>query len=171
MSEALQTFKEAFELARAVDSPADLARAAVGATVAEAKSGARALESHPLMEAALAALGEAETVERSRLLSQFSYQLRMSGNFARADALSHQALDLARRLGDPSALYHALHYRVLAFTLGQPCPAELFPMRRRLLTELREVIDQLGDALLNVEDISFLGRNCPRRICPRRGFA
>ena len=32
VSEALQTFKEAFELARAVDSPADLARAAVGAS-------------------------------------------------------------------------------------------------------------------------------------------
>ena len=151
VSEALQTFKEAFELARAVDSPADLARAAVGATVAETCTGARALESHPLMEAALAALGDAETVERSRLLSQFSYQLWMSGNFERADALSHQALDLARRLGDPSALYHALHYRVLAFTLGQPCPAELFPMRRRLIAELREVIDQLGDARLNAQ--------------------
>ena len=35
VSEALQTFKEAFELARAVDSPADLARAAVGASVVE----------------------------------------------------------------------------------------------------------------------------------------
>ena len=151
VSEALQTFKEAFELARAVDSPADLARAAVGATVSETFTGARALESHPLMEAALAALGDAETVERSRLLSQFSYQLWMSGNFERADALSHQALDLARRLGDPSALYHALHYRVLAFTLGQPCPAEMFPMRRRLLTEFREVIDQLGDARLNAQ--------------------
>ena len=151
VSEALHTFKEAFELARAVNSPADLARAAVGATVAESFTGARALESHPLMEAALAALGDAETVERSRLLSQFSYQLWMSGDFERADALSHQALDLARRLGDPSALYHALHYRVLAFTLGQPCPAEMFPMRRRLLAEFREVIDQLGDARLNAQ--------------------
>ena len=151
VSEALQTFKEAFELARAVDSPADLARAAVGATVAETYTGARALESHPLMEAALAALGEAETVERSRLLSQFSYQLWMSGNFERADALSHQAIDLARRLGDPSALYHALYYRLLAFTLGQPCPAGLFPKRRRLIAELREVIDQLGDARLNAQ--------------------
>ena len=151
VSEALQTFKEAFELARAVDSPADLARAAVGATIAEASTGARALESHPLMEAALAALGEAETVERSRLLSSFSYQLWMSGNFERADALSHQAIDLARRLGDPSALYHALYYRLLAFTLGQPCPAELFPARRRLIAELREVIDQLGNARLNAQ--------------------
>ena len=151
VSEALPTFKEAFELARTVDSPADLARAAVGATVAESFTGARALESHPLVEAALAALGDAETVERSRLLSVFSYQLWMSGNFERADALSHQALDLARRLGDPSALYHALHYRVLAFALGQPCPAELFPMRRRLIAELHEVIDQLGDARLNAQ--------------------
>jgi tetratricopeptide (TPR) repeat protein len=44
VSEALQTFKEAFELARAVDSPADLARAAVGATLAESFTGAQALE-------------------------------------------------------------------------------------------------------------------------------
>ena len=116
VSEALQTFKEAFELARAVDSPADLARAAVGATVAETFTGRRALESHPLLEAALAAVGEAETVERSGLLSQISYQLWMSGNFERADALSRQAIDLARRLGDPSALYDALYYRVLAFS-------------------------------------------------------
>jgi tetratricopeptide (TPR) repeat protein len=151
LSEALQTFKEAFELARAVDSPADLARAAVGATVVETYTGARALESHPLMEAALAALGDAETVERSRLLSQFSYQLWMSGNFERADALSHQAIDLARRLGDPSALYPALRYRLVAFTLGQPCLAGLFSKRRRLIAELREVIDQLGDARLNAQ--------------------
>ena len=151
VSEALKTFKEAFELARAVDSPADLARAAVGATVSETTTGGRALESHALMEAALAALGEAETVERSRLLSQFSYHLRMSGDFERANALSHQAIDLARRLGDPSALYHALHCRLLAFTIGQPCPAEMFPMRRRLLAEFREVIDQLGDARLNAQ--------------------
>jgi hypothetical protein len=80
-------------------------------TVVETYTGARASESRPLMEAALAALGEAETVERSRLLSQFSYHLRMSGDFERANALSHQAIDLARRLGDPSALYHALHCR------------------------------------------------------------
>jgi hypothetical protein len=109
------------------------------------------LESPALVEAALAALGEAETVERSRLLSQFSYQECMSGNFERADVLSHQALDLARRLGDPSTLYHALDYRLLAFTLGQPCPAGLFPKRRRLIAELREVIDQLGDARLNAQ--------------------
>ena len=168
VSEALQTFKEAFELARAVDSPADLARAAVGATVSETSTGGRALESHALMEAALAALGDAETVERSRLLSQFSYQLWMSGNFERADALSHQALDLARRLGDPSALYHALHYRLLAFTIGQPCPAEMFPMRRRLLAEFREVIDQLGDARLNAQ----VGlNNLDVGYVRRRGFA
>jgi tetratricopeptide (TPR) repeat protein len=151
LSEALQTFKQAFELAGTVDSPADLARAAVGAAVSEANSGRRALESHPLMEAALAALGEAETAERSRLLSQFSYALRISGSFERANALSHQALDLARRLGDPSALYHALHYRLLAFILGEPCPAELFPKRRRLIAELHEVTDQLGDARLNAQ--------------------
>jgi tetratricopeptide (TPR) repeat protein len=117
----------------------------------KSRTGARALESHPLMEVALAALGEAETVERSRLLSQFSYQLWMSGNFERADALSHQALDLARRLDDPSALYDALNYQLLAFTLGQPCPAGLFPKRRRLIAELRKVIDQLGDAPLNAQ--------------------
>jgi tetratricopeptide (TPR) repeat protein len=40
---------------------------------------------------------------------------------------------------------------VLAFTLGQPCPAELFPTRRRLIAELRELIDQLGDAGLNAQ--------------------
>ena len=160
--EALQTFKEAFELARTVDLPAHLARAAVGAAVSETYTGARALESHPLMEAALAALGEAETVERSRLLSEFSYQLCLSGNFERADALSHQALDLARRLGDPSALYHALYYRLLVFTLGQPCPAGLFPKRRRLIAELRELIDQLGDARLNAQvGLMPLGRYAP----------
>src|SRR5262245_59743027 len=75
----------------------------------------------------------------------------MSGNFERANALSHQAIDLARRLGDPGALYHALYCRVLALTLGQPCPAEMFPMRRRLLAELREAIHQLGDARLNAQ--------------------
>ena len=160
--EALQTFKEAFELARTVNSSAHLARAAVGAAVSETYTGARALESHPLMEAALAALGEAETVERSRLLSEFSYQLCLSGNFERADALSHQALDLARRLGDPSALYHALYYRLLVFTLGQPCPAGLFPKRRRLIAELRELIDQLGDARLNAQvGLMPLGRYAP----------
>jgi predicted ATPase len=151
LSEALRTFKEAFELARTLDSPADLARAAVGATISETTAGGRPLESLVLMETALAALGEAETVERCRLLSRFSLALRISGSLERANALSHQAIDLARRLGDPSALYHALYCRLLAFTLCQPCPAELFPTRRRLLGELRELIDQLGDANLNAQ--------------------
>ena len=75
VSEALKRFKEAFELARKVNSPADLARAAVGATVSETSTGGRALESHALMEAALAALGDAETVERSRLLEPIQLPL------------------------------------------------------------------------------------------------
>ena len=162
LSEALQTFKEAFEIARTVGSSTHLARAAVGASVSETYSGALALESHPLVEAALAALGAAETVERSRLLSEFSYQICLSGNFERADALSHQALDLARRLDDPSALYHALVYRLLAFTLGKPCPAGLLPRRRRLIAELRELIDQLGDARVNAQvGLMPLGRYGP----------
>jgi tetratricopeptide (TPR) repeat protein len=128
----------------------------VGATVSETYAGGGGLESHALMETALAALGEAETVERSRLLSRFSYALSVSGSVERANALSHQAIDLARRLGDPSALCHALYCRVLGFTLGQPCPAELFPVRRRLIAELHEVIDQLGDARMAAEEFGDL---------------
>ena len=64
---AVATFKEAAMLAEADGSPSDLARAALGVDHVETNLGLLERESGPLLEAALLGLGEADSVDRSRV--------------------------------------------------------------------------------------------------------
>jgi class 3 adenylate cyclase/tetratricopeptide (TPR) repeat protein len=148
LEHALQTFKEAFELARTVGSSADLVRAALGAELAESYTGTRQCESAALLEEALAALGNTESAERSRLLSRLGHaSLIRSGALERATAQINEATRLARRLRDPLALIYALVSELLlgAFV---PLRAGQFAARRRLLEELSKITEQLGDVNL-----------------------
>jgi len=158
LQEALQAFREAFELARSQGSQADLARAALGAEYAESYTGATDYTSVPLLENALDALGAASTPDRARVLSRLGYALARSGKFERAITLIGEASELARRLGDPRALLDALAVEGFA-TTGQPLPARQFAARRRLLGEMWNIGEQLGDPdlLPHVFSVSMAG--------------
>jgi class 3 adenylate cyclase/tetratricopeptide (TPR) repeat protein len=142
--EALRTYKEAAIHARELGSPPDLAQAALGVEEAELSVSAPEHESIPLLEAALAALGEAESIERCRVLSGLGRALFEIGFNERGSTLLRDATDMARRLGDRHALCDALVCENIA-TTGYPWAARQFPERRRVLDEMLAVAEEIGD--------------------------
>jgi DNA-binding SARP family transcriptional activator len=94
----------------------------------------------PLLEEGLAALAEEDVELRARLLARLAGALRDEHSRDRRDRLSREAVDLARRAGNPAALAYALDGRLAAIsapdTLGE-CLA--------LAQELRDVAERIGD--------------------------
>ncbi|TMJ57921.1 MAG: guanylate cyclase [Alphaproteobacteria bacterium] len=141
--EALATCKEAAEIARAEGAPADLARAALAAHDAEIWIGRPPCESVELLEAALHELGDANSGDRACVLSALGRALFALGNVQRANALTAEAVAVARHCGDKGALYYALSHRNFA-AVGNPCPASRFAERRRGLDEELALIEEIA---------------------------
>jgi DNA-binding SARP family transcriptional activator len=138
---ARQTFLEAAELARGEHEARLLALAAAGygGRIVWARAGEDALLV-PLLEEGLAALPQADVELRTRLLARLAGALRDEPSRERRDALSREAVDLARRAGDPAALAYALDGRVAA-VIGPDTIDECLA----LATELCEVARRSGD--------------------------
>jgi class 3 adenylate cyclase len=108
---AKETFERAAGLARGLEDPERLARAALGfagwfgewGTVDERVVG--------FIREGLDVLGEADSALRAMLLSRLAMELWFSGSTEPADSPSREAVDVARRLSDPMALLHALWVR------------------------------------------------------------
>ena len=106
---AKSTFLRVADLARTAGLPELLARAAAG-------YGGRFLWAHeltderlvPLLEAGLSALGEADSVLRVQLLSRLAAALRHGPSRERREHISDEAIQTARRIGDPATLAYAL---------------------------------------------------------------
>lgn len=107
-----ESFLRAADFARRVGEPAQLARAAIGygGTFVWSRVGN---DPHlvPLLQDALVFLGGGDDSLRARLLGRLSCALRSTVDRRHGDALSQQALDLARELGDPATLAYALTCR------------------------------------------------------------
>jgi len=136
---ARETCARAAELARATGAADQLARAALGhrtwwvtGLVDEVHLG--------LLQEALRALPVADGVLRARLMARLAAQLAFAPADARRDALSREALAMARRLGDPATLAYALNCRYLA------CwgPDDLED-RVALATEMVQLAKRVGD--------------------------
>ena len=145
LKEALQSFTEAAELARALGAPADLARAALGAEESALYMDIPVHGSASLLEAALAALDESENALRCRVLSHLGRVMFKLGSFERASALMRETTDLAQRLGDRRTLSEALDCAHIA-TVGQPWAARQFPARRASLDEMMAIAENFADA-------------------------
>src|SRR5918992_875433 len=106
---AKSTLLRAADLARSARLPEMLARAAVG-------YGGRFLWAHaladdrlvPLLEEGLSAVGEADSVLRAQLLSRLSAALRHEPSRECRVRMSDEAIQIARRIGDPVTLAYAL---------------------------------------------------------------
>jgi eukaryotic-like serine/threonine-protein kinase len=94
----------------------------------------------PLLEEALAALPAEEIGLRAGLLARLAGALRDEPSRARRDALSSEAVELARRSRDPAALADALDGRALA-VLAPDTVAEVLAIG----TELLELAERAGD--------------------------
>ena len=137
-----RSYREAAALAEALELPEALARAALG-------YGGRIIwdvwrdDPHlaALLERALAAIGEADSLLRVRLLARLGGgPLRDSHDPRRRRAMTAEALAAARRLRDPSTLAYALDGYISAHHSPDNRDED-----ERLATELIEVSLEAGD--------------------------
>jgi predicted ATPase len=114
---ARATFLRAAAIARALDAPEQLARAALGAAATEEEVTPADVGSIELLEAAIAALGADDSALRATVLAQLSQALHYHdpSATARRRELSAEAVAIARRLGDEGTLATALLARLDAY--------------------------------------------------------
>jgi DNA-binding SARP family transcriptional activator/tetratricopeptide (TPR) repeat protein len=132
-----QAFREAADLAEDGGAPEQVARAAVGYGGRIIWEVSRGEEDHlvPLIERALAALGDGDSALRVRLLTRLAGGPLRDASFSpdRKEALSREALEMARRIGDPDTLAFGL----AAYILGHHSP----PNTPQLLELARELVE------------------------------
>jgi AAA ATPase domain len=139
--EAGRTFLRAAETARRTGAAEQLARAALGYGGRFVwKRAGRDLHLVPLLQDALVMLGGHDNRLRARLLARLSCALRSEPSREHRDALSQQAVDLARSLQDPATLAYALEGRFWA--IWWPENPE---QRLSIALELRQAAEAAGD--------------------------
>lgn len=139
--EGRETFVRAADLARGIRSPLHLARAALG-------HGGRFVWARSclnprtvlLLREALAAVGQDDSVLRTRLLARLAGALRDEPNGEERHALSREAVEIARRLGEPATLAYSLDGRYAA--TWEPGGAH---ERLAIATELTRVAESAAD--------------------------
>jgi tetratricopeptide (TPR) repeat protein len=96
-----------------------------------------------MLETALAAVGEADSTERSRLLAVLSAELTFAGDWPRRKALSDESVAIARRLGDPAIVSDVLSLRFITVWTPETL-AERLADTERGLAIAQEGGDQLA---------------------------
>jgi DNA-binding CsgD family transcriptional regulator len=139
---ARTAYRQAGELARRIGSPEALARAGLGLGL-EFTSGIVDPVQVGLLEEALAALGEADSPLRARVLAGLARALVSTPQVRRRLALSEDAVQMARRLGDPATLAAVLFGRHLAIWGSER--AEVAGERLAIATEAVGLAEQIGD--------------------------
>jgi DNA-binding SARP family transcriptional activator/tetratricopeptide (TPR) repeat protein len=146
MEAARETFATALSVARELDDPVLLARAALGAAGPWSTLGREDPAVVAALEEALGRLGEEDSPLRARLLARLSLELYYAGQPERRMALSEEAVALARRIGDPATLASALDAR--HYVLWRP---ENVDERLEVAAELRRIAEEIGDLELELE--------------------
>jgi DNA-binding SARP family transcriptional activator len=136
-----RSFREAAQLAQHAGLAEELARAALGYGGRLIWEPARDDEEWlPLLERALAGLGPADSPLRVRLLSRLAGGPLREASAARRKSLSDEALEMARRIGDPETLAYALD----AYIPANESPANVEEMLA-LASELLALAQQVDD--------------------------
>jgi tetratricopeptide (TPR) repeat protein len=104
-----RTYREAADVARRLENPQLLARAALGYGMAWQMAGGVVDEALvQLLEEALKAVGDQDPALRARLLARLAIEISFSDGVERREELSGEAVEIARRVGDTSGLGFAL---------------------------------------------------------------
>ncbi len=127
-----QTARAAFELARALGRPREMAQAAIGLLDLQ-EWGVRDEAARTAIAEALAALPDAGGVEQARLVTRLAY-LDIRDAHEQAARVARHAVTLARAAGDPDALQDALY--TLHYAIGGP---DSFAEREILTREIEVV--------------------------------
>lgn len=143
---ARATFDAAIVAARSIDAAETFARAALG-TAPFALAPGFVDESHVLLLVeALDRIGPGDQPLRVRLLGSLARALYWSNTAPRRAQLVDEALEMARRLGDPSTLAFALSSAQLA-TSGPACTEQGLAW----LEELFALTERTGETLLSLD--------------------
>jgi DNA-binding SARP family transcriptional activator len=149
-STAKEIFFEAAGIARRLQLPRELARAAAGyggqMVFGRAGGDVRLV---PLLEEGLAALADEDVELRARLLARLAGALRDEPSRDRRDELSREAVELARRTGNPAALAYALNGRAAAIIAPDTVTECL-----TIGSELRDLGERIGNAEVVVQGFS-----------------
>jgi len=106
---AREVFARAAAFARKSNDSGALARAALGVGFPSSTAGTVDGMLVELLEEALRGLGESDSAQKTMLIARLAAALYWSDQRARSVELSLNAVDMARRLDDPSALIYALY--------------------------------------------------------------
>ncbi|HEY4281125.1 MAG TPA: BTAD domain-containing putative transcriptional regulator [Conexibacter sp.] len=152
MISARETFVRAADLARTAGAAEQLARAALGLAGRDVVLPADDPRAVPLLDEALAAVGENGGVLRARLLARLGCAGGMPSRV-------FEAIDLARRLGDPATLAWTLHAR--AFLMWSPdSVTELLALAEEMIAAAESAHDPeqaINGHLLRLELLVALG--------------
>ncbi len=152
--QARATLERAAELARSLERPIDFARAAI-ATAFLSEAGVVDEPLIALLEEALDGIGEQDSPLRSQLLSALAQELNWVDPAGRATTVGLEAVEMARRVGDPMSLAQALMRRQFTGEIG-PVDTE---RRLRECDELHDLAKQLGDLELELRAHVYRLRN------------
>jgi DNA-binding CsgD family transcriptional regulator/tetratricopeptide (TPR) repeat protein len=139
--EARETLRQAADLARSLEMPEVLARASLG--YGGRFVWARAADDPhvvPLLQDALGALGDRDTLLRAKVLARLAGALRDQPSSEPRASLSKDAVDIARRIGDPATLAYTLDGRYSA--IWSPDTLE---ERSAIADEIVRLSEQTGD--------------------------
>jgi predicted ATPase/DNA-binding NarL/FixJ family response regulator len=139
---ARSAYRQAGELARRIGWAEALARAALGLGL-EFTAGLVDPVEVGLLEEALVALGGADSRLRARVLARLARALLFTPQVERRLALSEQAVQMARRLGDPATLSAVLYDRHQAIWGSEQ--AEVAGERLAAATEVVRLAERTGD--------------------------
>ncbi len=139
LQDALSAYNQAARLARLASSNIDLARAAISFEEGEFYLGQAEDASIVLLEEAMTTLSGSATVERCRVLGALGRAYTTVGAIERAQEVTTDAVEMARRLGDKRALYESLICEYFTTAAGQTESA------RRALVELNTLAKEIGD--------------------------
>ncbi len=137
---AMETFQQAAALARELGAWNDLAVAALGFEEARWRYNLPAAPSVALLEEALRALQDQESVLHVRLMGGLVRARVASGAAVDVAALAQDAVAAARRRGDPLALFDTL--RIYLFADRQPANSQA---RLAAATEMVRLAEAMGD--------------------------
>ena len=157
---AKETFLEAAEIATRLDLAEMLARAAIG--YAGRFPWHRAATDRyviPLLRQALDALGNEDSLLRATLLGRLAGALRDQPSLEPRATLAREAVEVARRIGDPGTLFYALIAQWAASFLGPDGVSQQALIAEELNTLAEQVqdLERLCDACW-VRVIGFMTR-------------
>ncbi len=142
VSKSQEAFEGAWRLARQLGAPELLARAALGIGY-QGDFGTVNEHLVAILEQSLDALGEADSPFRARVLARLGSALVFSPERKRKEALSRQAIDMARRLDDKPALAWVLSNS--HFALWEPGNLD---GRLAIADEIIRLAEEQGDGAL-----------------------